>query len=484
MTSPSNLLSTAELPPERQVRKIRVVMLPLQHGDHLENFADNFGAGWLDRQNKQMRLQFNLVALFANAKVDRLCISILGEKEKIPLSPTCIASRGIEKKHPKLPWSAKSRFVVDETIELPQWAIGSNQFELFAEVAGKLERIGVINSGEGPEQRSALPAASTFSHAAASIYGKMPSFVHTTVGRIKEMNRLFLFTVILPTLLSAVYFGFIASDVYISESQFVVRSPSQQTPSPFGSILQGVGLPSSQNDSYSVQNFILSRDALLALDKKMDLRKALASKDVDIFSRFAGLYWDTSFEALYKYYQRVVVDAQIDTTSSIVTLDTRAFTAEDSFRANQILLEKSEELVNQLSERARQDMIDYAIQEVEKAEIKDKEAALALAKIQTGSTRDAARDPSLVNKVTEFQRLALEKDVADRILATAMSSLDDARNQALHKQLYLERVVQPIKPDWPAEPRRLRAVAAVFVLGLIAWGILTMLIAGIKEHQD
>ncbi|MHB8747402.1 MAG: hypothetical protein ACYC7I_12920, partial [Gammaproteobacteria bacterium] len=43
------------------------------------------------------------------------------------------------------------------------------------------------------------------------------------LARIKRMNRLFLFTVVLPTLLAAVYFGLIASDVYISESRFVIR---------------------------------------------------------------------------------------------------------------------------------------------------------------------------------------------------------------------------------------------------------------------
>ena len=70
------------------------------------------------------------------------------------------------------------------------------------------------------------------------------------------------------------------------------------------------------------------------------------------------------------------------------------------------------------------------------------------------------------------------------MLASAMSTLEQARNEAQRQQLYLERIAQPSKPDEAMEPRRLRGVAAVFVLGLVAWGILTMLIAGIKEHQD
>jgi len=34
------------------------------------------------------------------------------------------------------------------------------------------------------------------------------------------------------------------------------------------------------------------------------------------------------------------------------------------------------------------------------------------------------------------------------------------------------------------EPRRLRAILATFLLGMIVWGILTILIAGIREHRD
>ena len=55
------------------------------------------------------------------------------------------------------------------------------------------------------------------------------------------MNRLFLFTVALPTALAVLYFGVVASDVYISESRFVVRSPDRQAATGLGALLKGVG---------------------------------------------------------------------------------------------------------------------------------------------------------------------------------------------------------------------------------------------------
>jgi capsular polysaccharide transport system permease protein len=263
-----------------------------------------------------------------------------------------------------------------------------------------------------------------------------------------------------------------------------------------------------------------------------------------MFSRFSGLDWDKSFEALYRYYQKhVAVDT--DSLSSISTLTVSAFTPADAFQINEKLLEMSESLVNQLNERGRQDMIRFASAEVATAEQKAKAAALAVStyrnlkgvfdpekqsalqlqqvsklqdeliatKIQLAQIRSLTRDNpqipslqkqletlqneinsetakvaggdrSLANKSTQYEGLILERGFAEKQLAAALTSLEQARNDAQRKQLYLERIVQPSKPDVAMEPRRIRNVLATLVLGLIAWGILTMLLAGVREHKD
>ena len=363
-----------------------------------------------------------------------------------------------------------------------------------------------------------------------------------SIAQSYRRHRLFWLTVVLPTLAAIVYFGFIASDIYISEARFVVRSPERQTASPLGMLLKGTGFTRSQDDSYTVQDFILSRDALRAMDEKLNLRTALSKGDV--FSRFPGIDRDDSFENMHRYYQKMV-SVQLDSVSSIATVTVRAFSAEEAQAINQRLLEMGEALVNQLNERGRQDMIRFATNEVSEAEKKAKLAALTLARyrnekgvidpekqsviplqqiaklqdelIATKSqlaqlqllTKDNPQIPvlkkriqmleteielesgrvtgggrSLASKAVEFQRLALEKEFADKQLASALASLEQARNEAQRQQLYLERIVHPSLPDAAMQPQRLRAILAVFVLGLIAWGVLSMLIVGIKEHQD
>lgn len=364
----------------------------------------------------------------------------------------------------------------------------------------------------------------------------------TSLRRAWQSHRLFWLTVVLPTLIAIVYYGFIAADVYISESRFVVRSPERQTASPLGMLLKGTGFTRSQDDSYTVQDFILSRDAMRALDEKLNLRSAFGKGDM--FSRFPGLDWDDSFENMHRYYQKMV-GVQLDPVSSIATVTVRAFSAEEAQKINQNLIEMSEALVNQLNERGRQDMIRFAANEVAEAEKKARDAALALARyrnekgvidpekqsaiplqqiaklqdeliatkaqlaqlqmltrdnpqipvlkqriqmleseIELESARVAGSGRSLASKAAEFQRLALDKEFADKQLASALVSLEQARNEARRQQLYLERIAQPNLPDAAMEPRRLRNILAVFVLGLIAWGVLSMLIAGIREHQD
>jgi capsular polysaccharide transport system permease protein len=91
---------------------------------------------------------------------------------------------------------------------------------------------------------------------------------------------------------------------------------------------------------------------------------------------------------------------------------------------------------------------------------------------------------SLANKAAEYERLVVERDYADKQLASAMASLEEARNQAQRQQLYLERIVQPSKPDRAMEPRRLRGILTVALCSLVLFGILTILFVGIREHRS
>lgn len=314
--------------------------------------------------------------------------------------------------------------------------------------------------------------------------------------------------------------------------------------SPLGFLLKGAGFSKAQDDSFAVQDYITSRDALSAIDEKLKVRAEYSSQRIDPISRFGEFLSDDSFESFYKYFQKKL-SVQVDSSSSITTLTVRAFTPEKAFEINQKLVDLAEGLVNHLNERGRNDMIRSAVRELREAQDRANVAALSLAayrknnsvidperqtsiplqqiarlqedlistrglkhqleyiapnnpqipallqkinqleiEIKAETNKNVGGDNSFAAKAPSYQQLLLQKEFADKLLASALTSLEQARNDAQHKQLYIERIVQPNRPDEAMEPKRFKVILAVFLFGLISWGVLSMLIAGIREHQD
>jgi capsular polysaccharide transport system permease protein len=358
-------------------------------------------------------------------------------------------------------------------------------------------------------------------------------------------GRLFPLLCVLPTTLATLYFAFFAHDVYVSESHFIVRNQERQSSSGITGFLQSSGLSTADADTYSVQDFLTSRDALHQLDERLAMRQAMGRTEVDWLKRFPGPFYDGSFESLLLYYRRNVVETDLDTTSQIVSLMTRAFTADDAYRINETLLQLSEDLVNKMNDRARTDLVHFATSDVQAAEQAataatnavsayrngdtiynpDKQSELQLqrveqvnadlmatrrqladveavapvspqipvlaarvkmleASVNAESSKVAGGKRSLSTKSAEFAAISLQQDFAARRLQLALSTLQSAREDALHKQLYVERINEPNRPDIAIEPKRVRNVLATLILSLIVFGVVSLLTASVKEHAE
>lgn len=362
---------------------------------------------------------------------------------------------------------------------------------------------------------------------------------------LSKCNPLLWLTVILPTLFSTIYFGLFASDIYVSESSFVVRSPRNQASlSGVGALLQGAGFARSQDDTYSVQKYMRSRTALEQLQKELPVREFYTAKG-DLLSRFNGFGFNDTEEAFFRYFEdRLSVD--VDSVSGIATLRVRAFDAIEGQALNEKLLRQGEDLINRLNERGRQDTVAFAEQAVRDAEKNVNETADALSKYriqnkifdlpaQSGvqlslistlkselirvetqlaqlqsitpenpqvsalQTRQKSLKKeideqlkqlsgnvghSVANQAADYQRLVLANELAQQQLTAAMASLHNSRGEADRQQLYLEVISQPSKPDWALEPNRLYNVLACFIIGLMLYGVFGLLIASVKEHKN
>ena len=345
-----------------------------------------------------------------------------------------------------------------------------------------------------------------------------------------------------PTLLAGVYFFGIASNLYMSEAKFIVRSPKQVQASTLGALLQTTGLGRTADDTAAVQEFIMSRDAVRRLERQNDLRTIFGRPEGDFVARFPGILMRSDFEALFWRYG-YFVSVETDTSTGVTSLDVKAFRAEDAQKIAAALLNYSEELVNELNERSRRDAIETAQNEVDRAEqqisriqseltayrvqqkmldpkttsmgvlelIGQMNSALANARTQLGDllknspnspqiplikTRIASLEQliteeraklsgesnSVVTTLTEYERLTLERELAEKVLASAFTSLEAARLEAQRQQLYLEPIAQPNLPDYPLYPKRIASFAMVLVSCLVAYGIVWLLVVSAREH--
>ena len=344
------------------------------------------------------------------------------------------------------------------------------------------------------------------------------------------------------------YIGW-ASDQYVSEARFVVRGVGQ-APSPLSAILSSAtGVSRTQDDTYAVQDYMTSRDAVAQLVAHDDLRGVFNRPEADGLARFprtflpgANSLWGNSFEHFYEYYQKHV-DVELDSTTGVSSIKVRTFRAADSQAVTAALLRAGEDLVNRMNDRQRENALKDARKEVTLSEERVEHVAadiqafrnrqevldptkqsvgllqaqqdlqtalvktqIAMAQLQASSPRspliadyqqrvaalqfqiDQAKkrvtgDNSISPKITAYDLLSLQREFADKALASATASLEQARINAERQQLYLDVIVQPNEADYPAYPHKIASIALVFFALCGAYAMLSLLAAGAREHK-
>lgn len=357
-------------------------------------------------------------------------------------------------------------------------------------------------------------------------------------------HRWFLLFVVVPTLIAAIYNGLIASDIYISESRFVVKTADDKGArvSSLASLIQTTGLSSGQEQTNQILAYAHSRDALSELEKSTGVREKFSRPDVDFLSRFPGLLADNTFEELYKFYQSKV-EIGLDTNTGTAIIKVKAFAPRDAYDINLRLLQLSEQLVNRLNDRARQRGIGEAESQVELATERVREARKLVTEYRNSQevidpakqvggvlevsnrliteraalqaqldlmlrttpqhptipvVRDrinaitaqiAVQDGRLVgsnqgiaSKIGDYENLLVEQEFATSALNAANAALVQARAEAQRQQFYLERVVNPSVPDAPLLPSRLLNTIMVAAAALCLYFIGWMFVVGVLEH--
>ncbi|WP_144037178.1 lipopolysaccharide biosynthesis protein [Sphingomonas sp. TZW2008] len=364
--------------------------------------------------------------------------------------------------------------------------------------------------------------------------------------RFVRRNKWFLIVVVAPTLVLATYLYAMASNQYVSEAHFLVRTQGGTAAAPATGISAALGLGgaaggAASGEAQSVSDYLTSHDVVETLQKRLDLVKLFRRPEADIGSRLP--VEAPTPEYLLRYYQKQV-DVHYDTDTGITTLKARAFRPDDAYRLTSTLLTLGEQRVNEINIRGFADAVALSRRQLDEAE-------RALGQVQTQMTRfrqsERDVDPAgtaqaqiaLVSRLSQelsaaraqlattqaliggnspqvealqqqirslesqlaaqnsrltggsstiaaglggYERLRIQQELLAKRYEAASASYEAARQNAVRQQLYVARIVEPNMPVKSLYPKRALTVLTVFCALLVIYAIGWLIAAGVREH--
>jgi capsular polysaccharide transport system permease protein len=356
----------------------------------------------------------------------------------------------------------------------------------------------------------------------------------------------FILMVVLPSIGAVIYYAFIASDQYVAEAKFTVSGGEPPAADGLGSFT-GIPAIAIIQDTQIVTNYIHSRAAVEQLDQKIGLRNLYANPNADRLSRFKPSkpiekfvrYWegmsdvsigmptgivDLKIRAFTPEDATKIAAAVLDISEALIN-DMNDRMNHDAIQNAQVELDRTSQRLTKARvalENARNDtgVLDAAktsdaltklitgmrsallqmqgeyASELKyvsdsapqmralKSRIDATSAQVAELESKLTSTKPlVSSKPTLASSMTEFSELDLENQVAERLYAGAVSSLELARIVAEHKMMYLNAFVEPVLPQEPQYPRRFLYSVVIFLGSLAIWGACCGLAMAIRNYK-
>jgi len=361
---------------------------------------------------------------------------------------------------------------------------------------------------------------------------------------MNALVRSLMIVVGIPTLVATIYFGLFASDIYVSESRFAIRSAkASSSVTGLAAILSSPMVAGGGQDTSVIADYTHSQDMLKQVREKIDITSHYSNSTIDRLSRLDN---EATDEQLLEYFQQHVMLVR-DSASDVLTLKVRAYEPAMAQQLAQLIIELNENLVNTLSSRIEEDALLSARNEVELASEKVLLASSQMTRFQNAnaSLNPAAESSAILSVVTgienklvearaalsekraymrdtspevitlknrvnalarqlqlekgrvvgndaqgqpmnnlieSYQPLLLEQEMAQQQYASALTSLEVARVEAQRKKQYLITFIQPNLPDEALEPRRFMEIVTVMLFSFLAYLIGGLMWSALKDH--
>ena len=229
-----------------------------------------------------------------------------------------------------------------------------------------------------------------------------------------------------------------ASKQYESYAHFTIEENGKANVDPLGALTGLAGPVSSTRDALIIKDFIESREVIEQIKHRIDVKKLYAREDKDWLSR---LEQDASIEDIVEYWKKKV-RVDFDSASGITRLSVMAFEPQDAVDIIKEILYRSETLVNNLANKARQDSLDFARKELTKAEAGLKLARSNVTKFrEKDSITPVVVVPTSFNSVTtdEFAKIGVNVVIyANHMLRAAYPGMMSVAKSILKNKRTLE----------------------------------------------
>ncbi|MFC3111222.1 lipopolysaccharide biosynthesis protein [Undibacterium arcticum] len=350
----------------------------------------------------------------------------------------------------------------------------------------------------------------------------------------------------IPMLLGSLYFGVIAKDRYVSESQVMVRRSSDpegaSSISGLSSIISGGNSP-AREDVTLVLAYIQSLDMLQKLDARLQLRQAFKRQGLDFFSALPA---DANQEDFLIFFNKRI-EVSIDDKTGFLKIRTQGFTPEFAEKFNQTILAESEHYINEISYKIAREQVNFIAQEVALARknldhakeavlayqnkhglldpiasaeaagkvIAEMEARESLSQAELRNLKSYLNDntPQVIaarnaldalqaqinaetTKLTAPGRDKLNRSAADfmeikadvefkaDLYKLALSSVEKARIETARKLKNLIVIYSPHRPEEAEYPGRIKTLITMLVVISMLYAVLKLVLAIIKDHRE
>lgn len=331
------------------------------------------------------------------------------------------------------------------------------------------------------------------------------------------------FFVMLPTMVAGYYFYSVATPMYSTKSEFLVLK-ADSAAGGMGGLLSGTQFATSQ-DSIAVQSFLMSKEAMLRLDREAGFKAHFAQDWLDPIQRLDP---NATNEEAHKTYSRNV-RIGYDPTEGVVRMEVSAAEPEAAAAFSRRLISYAQEMINNLSQQKRADQMSEAEAALENAgverraaqerlvllqqqghvldpegvvaslrqqistfEIQLAEKRLELAALQdnprpnrakvSGAEADIKRleaviaglnnrmvdasagENSLANLRIQIQMAQADLATRDLMLQSALQQVETTRLEANRQVRYLTTAVVPVASQEPSYPRKFENTVLAFLI--------------------